>query len=166
MTRQRVVFAKPVVRTHFYGRKPGISVAMNLTALNQAVREVVEKRRLLSQMGYDHEQYDDVEEELHDLEDDFLEQYGDYLEKALQRVHNDYCPESDVLLPTAYLPRQYQKAVDTQGEEEIQLGDNDGVWVELEDFPGADAKLVLLPDPTRIELLTQAGSQAVWTATA
>lgn len=139
---------------------------MNTTALNQAVREVVEKRRLLSQMGYDHEQYDDVEEELHDLEDDFLEQYGDYLEKALQKVHNDYCPESDVLLPTAYLPRQYQKGLDESGEEEIKLGDSDGVWVELEDFPGADAKLVLLPDPTRIELLTQAGSQAVWTATA
>lgn len=136
---------------------------MNVTALNQAVREVVEKRRLLSQMGYDHEQYDDVEEELHDLEDDFLEQYGDYLEKALQKVHNDFCPESDVLLPTAYLPRQYQKAVDDSGEEEIRLGDNDGVWVELEDFPGADAKLVMLPDPIRIELLTQAGSQAVWT---
>jgi hypothetical protein len=137
---------------------------MNVTALNQAVREVVEKRRLLSQMGYDHEQYDDVEEELHDLEDDFLEQYGDYLEKALQKVHNDFCPESDVLLPTAYLPRQYQKDLDETGEEEIKLGDNDGVWVELEDFPGADAKLVMLPDPTRIELLTQAGSQAVWTA--
>lgn len=137
---------------------------MNVTALNQAVREVVEKRRLLSQMGYDHEQYDDVEEELHDLEDDFLEQYGDYLEKALQKVHDEFCPESDVLLPTAYLPRQYQKETDESGEEEIKLGDNDGVWVELEDFPGADAKLVMLPDPTRIELLTQAGSQAVWTA--
>lgn len=137
---------------------------MNLTALNQAVREVVEKRRLLSQMGYDHEQYDDVEEELHDLEDDFLEQYGDFLERALQKVHNEFCPESDVLLPTAYLPRQYQKGLDESGEEEIKLGDNDGVWVELEDFPGADAKLVMLPDPTRIELLTQAGSQAVWTA--
>jgi hypothetical protein len=138
---------------------------MNVTALNQAVREVVEKRRLLSQMGYDHEQYDDVEEELHDLEDDFLEQYGDFLEKALQKVHDAYCPESDVLLPTAYLPRQYQKVVDAKsGEEEIELGDNDGVWVELEEFPGADAKLVILPDPTRIELLTQAGSQPVWTA--
>lgn len=137
---------------------------MNVTALNQAVREVVEKRRLLSQMGYDHDQYDDVEEELHDLEDDFLEQYGDYLEKALQKVHDEFCPESDVLLPTAYLPRQYQKETDESGEEEINLGDNDGVWVELEDFPGADAKLVMLPDPTRIELLTQAGSQAVWTA--
>lgn len=138
---------------------------MNITALNQAVREVVEKRSLLSQMGYDHEQYDDVEEELHDLEDDFLEQYGDFLEKALQNVHNEFCPESDVLLPSAYLPRQYQKETDASGEEEIKLGDNDGVWVELEDFPGADAKLVMLPDPTRIELLTQAGSQAVWTAT-
>ena len=138
---------------------------MNVTALNQAVREVVEKRRVLSQMGYDHEQYDDVEEELHDLEDDFLEQYGDFLETVLQKVHNAYCPESDVLLATAYLPRQYQKVVDAKtGEEEVEMGDNDGVWVELEEFPGADAKLVMLPDPTRIELLTQAGSQTVWTA--
>lgn len=138
---------------------------MNTIALNQALREVVEKRQVLSQMGYDHEQYDDVEEELHDLEDDFLDQYGDVLEKALQKIHKQYCPESDVLLPTAYLPRQYRKVVNAKtGEEEIELGDRDGVWVDLEEFPGSDAKLVILPDPTRIELLIGAGSETVWTA--
>ncbi|MCY7351235.1 MAG: hypothetical protein LH606_11300 [Cytophagaceae bacterium] len=138
---------------------------MNVNALNQALREVVDKRRILSGMGYDHEQYDDVEEELHDLEDEFLSQYGDFLEVVLQKVHDEHCPESDVLLPTAYLPRQYQKAVNAKtGEEEIELGDNDGVWVDLDAFPGADAKLVLLPDPARIELLTLAGSQTVWKA--
>ena len=138
---------------------------MNVNALNQALREVVDKRRILSQMGYDHEQYDDLEEELHDLEDDFLSQYGDFLEGVLEKVHHDFCPESDVLLATAYLPRQYQKVVNAKtGEEEFDMGDNDGVWVELEEFPGADAKLILLPDPARIELLTRAGSRAVWKA--
>jgi hypothetical protein len=137
---------------------------MNASALDRALTQLIEKRDQLARLGYDHTQYDDVEEELHDLEDALQDEYGDYLERALKRVHDEYCPESEVLLPTAYLPRQYRRQQDPAGIEEYEIGDNDGVWVELRDFPSLDAKLVLLPSPPRLELLSQAGSQEVWRA--
>ena len=137
---------------------------MDASALDRALNQLIQNRDRLARMGYDHEQYDVVEEELHEMEDQFQADYGDYLEGALKRVHEEYCPESDVLLPMAYLPRQYQKLSEATGIDEYEIGDNDGVWVELKDFPSLDAKLVLLPSPPRLELLSQGGSQEVWRA--
>jgi hypothetical protein len=137
---------------------------MDVAALDQALYQLIQKRDTLARLGYDHEQYDEVEEELHNLEDDLQVEFGDYLENALKRVHDEYCPESEVLLPMAYLPRQYQRLSDATGIDEYEIGDNDGVWVELKDFPSLDAKLVLLPSPPRLELLSQGGSQEVWRA--
>ena len=49
---------------------------MDLQKLDEALLALFEKRVELSQMGYDHASYDDIEEELHDLEDDFNDEYG------------------------------------------------------------------------------------------
>jgi hypothetical protein len=133
---------------------------MNIQELDQELLALFEKRIELSQMGYDHKNYDDVEEELHDLEDDFNDKYGDYLEGILEDIHKEYCPESDVLLPTAYLAKSFKIAPDGS----IEVGKNAGVEVELEADPAANAKLMLLPTPVRIVLQVGKTKKIVWKA--
>jgi hypothetical protein len=133
---------------------------MNIQELDQELLALFEKRIELSQMGYDHKNYDDVEEELHDLEDDFNDKYGDYLEGILEDIHKEYCPESDVLLPTAYLAKSFKIAPDGS----IEVGKNAGVEVELEADPAANAKLMLLPTPVRIVLQVGKNKKIVWKA--
>jgi hypothetical protein len=118
---------------------------MDVKALDKAVQEIVKKREELAKIDYNNPQYDDLEEELHDLEDDFQEEYGEYLEEALQDVHDKLCPDNDVLMPIAYIGK--------------------GVPVEIDKLAGKDTKLVLAPSPTRVVLLVGKDKQeVVWTA--
>jgi hypothetical protein len=117
---------------------------MDIKALDKALEEIVKKREELGKIDYNNPKYDDLEEKLHDLEDDFQETYGEYLEEALDEVHEEYCPDNDVLMPIAYLGK--------------------GVFVEAEKFPGKEVKLVLTPSPVRIVLQVQDKQQVVWTA--
>ena len=135
---------------------------MNIQELDKELLSLFEKRIALSQMGYDHRDYDDVEEALHDLEDDFNDKYGDYLEGILSDIHKEYCPESDVLLPTAYLAKSFKIAADGS----IEVGKNAGVEIELEEDPAASAKLLLLPTPVRIVLQVGKIKKIVWKAEA
>jgi len=118
---------------------------MDVAALDQALQQIIAKREELSKIDYNNPKYDDLEEELHDLEDTFQEEYGDYVEEALQVIHDEYCPDSDVLMPIAYLGK--------------------GVYVEMDKLPGKDTKLVLLPGPTRILLTVgKDKEQVLWQA--
>jgi hypothetical protein len=118
---------------------------MDIKALNEALQNIVEKRKALEKIDYNDPQYDDLEEELHDDEDDFQDIFGDYMEKALQTVHDEYCPDNDVLLPIGYLGQ--------------------GVIVEVDKLPGKDTRLVLVPNPVRILLTVgKDKQQVVWEA--
>lgn len=118
---------------------------MNVKELDAELQEIERTRAELSKLDYNDPKYDDLEEKLHDLEDDLQDKHGDYLEDALQDVHNDLCPENDVLMPIAYLGK--------------------GVPVETEKFPGKDTRLVLLSNPPRIILKVGSEKQdIVWTA--
>lgn len=129
-------------------------------ALDQDLTNLVEKKILLSETDYSDQAYDKLEEELHDLEDAFLEKFGDYLEDALHEVHDEFCPDSDVLLPIAYLPNTVHK---NNGSYSVEF--NEGVFVEVDDYAGKETKLVLLPQPTRIILqIDQDQQEIVWKA--
>lgn len=120
---------------------------MDVKALDAAILEIVKRREELGKLNYNNPKYDELEEALHDLEDDFQEQYGDYLEDALQKVHDQLCPDNDVLLPIAYLGK--------------------GVPVEVDKHAGKDTRLCLLPGPARVILMIGKDKQeVVWTATA
>lgn len=137
---------------------------MNTADLNTQLNDLLTQRLQLKGLGYDHPDYDVAEEQLEAAEDAFVDEYGAEFEDILQKVHEQFCRQSDVLLPTAYLPRtQYNREVDAEtGLEEYEIGEDDGVWVTLNDFPDLDAKLVLLPSPPRLVLVSVAGSQEVW----
>ena len=116
---------------------------MDVKALDLALLNIVKKRDELSKLDYNNPKYDDLEEELHDLEDDFQDEYGEYLEQALQQVHDEYCPDNDVLMPIGYLGQ--------------------GVPVEVDKLPGKDTRLVLAPAPVRIILsVGKDKQQVVW----
>lgn len=136
---------------------------MNIEALDQVLVKIVEKKNILSQLNYNDKNYDEVEEELHDLEDDFVEQYGEYLEDVLADVHDELCPDNDVLLPIAYLANKYVKKEDN-GQVTYHAADG-GVLVDVDEYPDKLTRLVLVPKPTR--LMLQIGSQQeeqVWIA--
>ncbi|HYF67690.1 MAG TPA: hypothetical protein VD884_06120 [Ohtaekwangia sp.] len=118
---------------------------MDIKALDTALQAIEKKRDELSQLDYNNPKYDDLEEQLHDMEDQFQDDFGDYMEKALQQIHDEFCPDTDVLMPIAYLGK--------------------GVYVEADKFPGKDAKLMLATNPTRIILTAgKDAKEVVWTA--
>ena len=133
---------------------------IDIKKLDQDLTDLVKKKIALSKLTYADENYDAIEEELHDAEDDFLENYGEYMEDALAQVHDEFCPDSDVLLPIAYLADEYIVDGDT-----IEVAPGNGVLVEADDFESSQVYLALAPKPTRIVL--QAGKdhkEVVWTA--
>jgi hypothetical protein len=118
---------------------------MNVKELDAELQEIERKKAELGKLDYNDPKYDDLEEELHDLEDDFQDKHGEYLEEALQNIHDDLCPDNDVLLPIAYLGK--------------------GVPVEIDKFPGKDTRLVLVSNPPRIVLTVGKEKQnVIWTA--
>ncbi|MFD2247247.1 hypothetical protein [Pontibacter ruber] len=131
---------------------------MNATALNNSLVAIIQKKEELNALDYNDARYDDIEEELHDLEDDFNEEYGDYLEDALEEVHGRLKSDADILLPTAYLASSLNGAQDDDDEE------REGVWVESDEFPGVEMRLVLVANPARFVLLIGDQQRVLWTA--
>ena len=117
---------------------------MDTENLNRSLINIIEKKQALGKLSYNDDRYDDIEEELHDLEDDFNEEFGPYLEEVLEDVHATICPDTDVLLPTAYLPNNL--------EGESGSDQKEGVWVDYDEFPGKESRLVLVPNPVRLIL--------------
>ncbi|TPE39457.1 hypothetical protein [Pontibacter mangrovi] len=131
---------------------------MNAKALNESIVAILEKKQELRALDYNDPRYDDIEEELHDLEDDFNEEYGDELEDVLEDVHRKIKSDADVLLPTAYL------ASSLDGKELEDGDDNEGVWVESDSFPGVEMRLVLVANPPRVLLILSDQERVLWTA--
>jgi hypothetical protein len=131
---------------------------MDIQALDQAVLEIALKRNELKKIDYNNPQYDDLEEVLHDLEDEFLDNYGDEMEKILQEVHDKLCPDTDILLPIAYMAKAYT----VTDKNEFSVTTSEGVFVEVDSLPGKDTKLVIVPNPLRIVLNLKDKQQVVW----
>lgn len=121
---------------------------MDKNQLDIELLNLAKKITTLSRLSYNDVEYDQIEEELHVLEDDFLENYGDFIEDAILEVHNKYCPDNDVLVPIAYLGNKY---IFTEGS--VDIDSNQGVLVDASDYPDKSARLVLVPSPVRIMLM-------------
>jgi hypothetical protein len=133
---------------------------MDIEQLNTELGQLALKRNELNTLNYDNEEYDRVEEELHSMEDDFQEKFGDYLEEALSYVHDEFCADNEVLLPIAYVAKVYKVE---NGNFDVDA--NQGISVDVDDFPGKDTRLVLVPSPTRILLIVDSNvREEVWRA--
>ena len=138
---------------------------MDIQQLNADLVELVSRRNLLASIDYNDEAYDQVEEDLHDFEDDFLEKYEEYLEEVFQSVHNEYCPDNDVLLPIAYVAKKYIEKTDEAGNVTFGVGPNEGVLVEMDEYPKSLVRLFIVPSPTRIIMtVDNKDPKVVWEA--
>ena len=136
---------------------------MNVAALDKALSQLVEKKITLSHLTYNDQQYDVIEEELHDLEDDLVETYGEHLEDMLADVHDELCPDNDVLLPIAYIANDYRK-IEKDGKTSYQATSG-GVIVDVDEYPNQLTRLVLVPAPARLVLqVGKKNEEVVWKA--
>ncbi|HSY61151.1 MAG TPA: hypothetical protein VK796_04700 [Cytophaga sp.] len=128
---------------------------MDLKKVNKDLEAIILKKNELNALTYDHKDYDDVEEELHDLEDDFLDAYGDELEEVLDQVHVKIDADNDVLLPIAYVGAYYKPlAKNADGSQQFEIAADQGVLVESGKFKNTDTRLIFLPSPLRLILTT------------
>lgn len=137
---------------------------MNVKALNSALIDLAEKRIQLNQLDYSDERYDQAEDALHEAEDNFLSEFGDYLENILDDVHEKVCSGTDVLIPTAYLAKNYVRKGETiDGDPLYEVTSREGVLVEADQYPNKTTRLVLIPAPARL-ILTVNGKakEIVW----
>jgi hypothetical protein len=136
---------------------------MNTENLNKDLVQLVLKKNELNRLGYNDPEYDTVEEELHEMEDRFIERYGKFLEDVLKSIHEEFCPDNDVLLPIAYLANKYKVVQKEDGKTVFQVPLNEGVIVDVENYPDKLSRLVLLPNPTRLLLqINNSHSEELW----
>lgn len=137
---------------------------MNAKALDAALIDLAEKRIELNKLDYADDRYDTAEDALHEAEDAFLSQFGDYLEDVLDDVHERVCSGSDVLIPTAYLAKNYVRKGETlDGEPLYEVTSREGVLVEADGYPNKTTRLVLVPAPARLVLTVNGkAKEIVW----
>ncbi|MFN3315545.1 MAG: hypothetical protein ACK40K_01950 [Raineya sp.] len=137
-----------------------MAISVDIDKLNQELLNVVEKRMALTVLSYDDVLYDKIEEQLHEAEDDFLKKYDDFLEDVLLDIHDEFCPDNEVLSPIAYVAKNYVLKENKQ----YDVTENQGVWVEIDELPDREAHLVILPNPLRIVLTAGNFKKIVWKA--
>ena len=127
---------------------------MNWETLDQQLTEIVQQRNQLNQLEYSDENYDNLEEQLHDLEDDFNEDYEEVLAPELEKIYTKLKSDTDVLLPTAYLANKYKEMqADSKGIVTYEVSGAQGVPVESDQLGKVDLRIVLVPNPARFVLL-------------
>lgn len=128
---------------------------MNKEQINTALVKLVEKKIELAATPYDNENYDNIEDELHDLEDDFVDEYGDAVTTILEEVHDKFCSEEDVLHPIAYIANSYKKE-----DNVFKVGLNEGVLVDVDNLDEDEGRIVIVPTPLRV-LLNMSSKQVI-----
>ena len=123
---------------------------MSAQELDQDFVEIIKVKNRLAEIDYHDAAYDQVEEELHEKEDDFIDKYGEYLDQALKTVHERHCPDTEILLPIAYLAKRYLAG---DGDSTFDVSPDEGVLVDADEYPEKLTRLVLVPGPTRLMLL-------------
>jgi hypothetical protein len=139
---------------------------MNYKRLNSDLVDLIEMRNELNELNFADDAYDDLEDEIHEFEDTFNDRYGEELEHVLDRIHETLCPDVEVLLPTAYLAKEYFAS--EVEEDAFEVGPDAGILVEtvLKDAKGKpmDARLTFLPNPFRVVMLTRDDIKTLWSA--
>ena len=123
---------------------------MDWNKLDRDLTVIVEKRIALDKISYADPEYDEIEEEVHDLEDAFNEEFGERLVLELEKVYDQLSSDSDVLLPSAYLANKYLPLLpDANGVVSYEVEGEEGVPLDSEQFDRQDVRLVLIPNPAR-----------------
>lgn len=127
---------------------------MDFDKLDEELSHIVELRIKLSEITYADPEYDEIEEQLHDLEDTLNEKYGHDLEGKLEEIYAALSLDNEVLLPSAYLANKYIPMLpDARGVVTYDVQGLEGVPVESEQFDGQDVRIALVPNPVRFVMV-------------
>ena len=119
---------------------------LDIKIVDKDLQDIVKKRTKLYTMSFDSEGYDDLEDELMDLEDDFSENYGDFIEDGVAEVYEQFGLEDEVLSAISYIGRHYHITKDNQ----YGISAKQGLPIDTPEEPDADLRIILLPNPVRI----------------
>ncbi len=134
---------------------------MDIKKLNQDFEEIADKKTVLSGFEMGTPDYERANKDLEDLMHAFVENYGTYLEEALYEVHDEFCPDNDILSPLAYIAQKYFK----KEQHEYEVANEEGVSVDADDFPDGQNRLVMIPSPCRLIIQNEKGfKEIVWQA--
>lgn len=126
---------------------------MHIKNLNSVIVRLLGMKKTLQGRMSDMER-EDLLTELQSWEQILIMEYGEWLEEILSQVYDEYCPDDEVVSPISYL----------YGSNLLSGDSPVGVEVHADDFPGVQARLVLLPDPVRLELYNEHFREVIWQA--
>lgn len=131
---------------------------MNLEPMNAAILAIAEKRSELRALNTSPEKYETLKAVLQQMEQAFMEQYGERFREILLEVHDEICPDIDLANPLQYIANNYRKVsgyFDVDAEE--------GVAVAVDDYDGKAARLVVVPSPLRVMMcFDEYNKEQVW----
>ncbi len=134
-------------------------IIMDVVNLNRDLNRIIELRNLLENTE-NSISAKDIFTELDELQNSFVDNYGVFLDEVLRDVHDEICPDDQVEPLTHYLAQEY---IDTGNRRDglavYEVENDQGVGVGVDDYPGKDAKLVIIPNPCRIMLLIEEGER-------
>lgn len=137
---------------------------MKFDEINEALEAIIELRNQVYQLEHGNANLLALEAQLGQLESELLSKYGTQLHEVLLDVHDELCPDNDVLSPTSYIASTYtvlQKGTNMQ----YDVNEDAGVLVQMDDFPKQSTKLVLLPSPLRVLLNIDSNNrEEVWSS--
>ena len=134
---------------------------MSGVSLEELLISIADLKNEIHNLEYDEIEYDEKENQLHELEDKLIFNYGDYLTKALRTIHNKHCKEKEVLTPIAYIGRNYIKRVDSTYD--VEPGQ--GALVDVNTTTRMPCYIVIVPGPLRILMVNGDDSrEEVWAA--
>ena len=126
---------------------------MDSKAIDKFLIQIIEKKAELNALTYDDKGYDKIEDELHDLEDEFMDMFGDDFSEILEDIHDELEADNDVLLPIAYLATQYiLKGQSPDGMNTYDVRPTEGIPMDTDKHVGKVKRLVLIPNPLRFLL--------------
>jgi hypothetical protein len=138
---------------------------MNYDEISVALSNIIEKRAELNKFLLPTPEFKDLKLELRQMEEDFLNGFGNTLHEILLDVHDEYAPDIDVLPVLQYIGKEYKKIGQNEWGIRYDIDQNQGVYVEVDDYLDKNTKLVLVPNPLRVILNIEEGiRQTVWSS--
>ncbi|MCS6833949.1 MAG: hypothetical protein NZ521_10280, partial [Flammeovirgaceae bacterium] len=81
---------------------------MNYDEISTMLAQIIDKRAELNQFSQTTPEYQSLRSSLKKLESEFVEKYGSQLREILLDVHDEYCPDIEVLPVLQYIGKEYK----------------------------------------------------------
>lgn len=135
---------------------------IEVDSLNQLLVSIAETNNKLSFLAYNNPLYDGYEARLHLLEDQLMDNYGDYLDSSLKMLYSQFALDDEILHPLSYIPRQYE-IKEKNGKLQFKVLPEFCLKVNSAKYPQEIVKVVLLPSPARfVVYLLHTHKELVW----